>query len=79
MRLENKSLYFTFGIDDVNVIEDDDRFAITKIRAFAEKENSHTQPISFDSLKMTANTIYNVATDTYINKSLIRVDGGYNG
>lgn len=60
MRLENKSLYFTFGIDDVNVIEDDDRFAITKIRAFAEKENSHTQPISFDSLKMTANTIYNV-------------------
>ena len=28
MRLENKSLYFTFGIDDVNVIEDDDRFAI---------------------------------------------------
>ena len=51
MRLENKSLYFTFGIDDVNVIEDDDRFAITKIRAFAEKENSHTQPISFDSLK----------------------------
>ena len=26
-----------------------------------------------------ANTIYNVATDTYINKSLIRVDGGYNG
>lgn len=60
MRLENKSLCFTFGIDDVNVIEDDDRFAITKIRAFAEKENSHTQPISFDSLKMTANTIYNV-------------------
>lgn len=60
MRLGNKSLYFTFGIDDVNVIEDDDRFAITKIRAFAEKENSHTQPISFDSLKMTANTIYNV-------------------
>lgn len=58
--MENKSLYFTFGIDDVNVIEDDDRFAITKIRAFAEKENSHTQPISFDSLKMTANTIYNV-------------------
>ena len=38
MRLENKSLYFTFGIDDVNVIEDDDRFAITKIRAFAEKD-----------------------------------------
>ena len=58
--MENKSLYFTFGIDDVNVIENDDRFAITKIRAFAEKENSHTQPISFDSLKMTANTIYNV-------------------
>ena len=58
--MQNKSLYFTFGIDDVNVIEDDDRFAITKIRAFAEKENSHTQPISFDSLKMTANTIYNV-------------------
>ena len=27
MRLENKSLCFTFGIDDVNVIEDDDRFA----------------------------------------------------
>ncbi|MGN0974048.1 MAG: SDR family NAD(P)-dependent oxidoreductase [Bacilli bacterium] len=26
-----------------------------------------------------ANTIYNVATDTYINKTLIRVDGGYNG
>lgn len=57
--MEN-SLFFTFGIDDVNIIEDDDRFAITKIRAFAEKENSHTQPISFESLKLTANTIYNV-------------------
>ena len=57
--MEN-SLFFTFGIDDVNIVEDDDRFAITKIRAFAEKENSHTQPISFESLKLTANTIYNV-------------------
>lgn len=26
-----------------------------------------------------ANTVYNIATDTYINKSIIRVDGGYNG
>lgn len=58
--MENNSLFFTFGIDDVNIIEDDDRFAITKIRAFAEKKNSHTQPISFESLKLTANTIYNV-------------------
>ena len=58
--MENNNLLFTFGIDDMSVIEDDDRFAITKIRAFAEKENSHTQPISFESLKLTANTIYNV-------------------
>lgn len=58
--MENNNLLFTFGIDDMSVIEDDDRFAITKIRAFAEKENSHTQPISFESLKTTANTIYNV-------------------
>ena len=58
--MEKNSLRFTFGIDDINVIEDDDRFAITKIRAFAEKENSHTKPISLNSLKTTANTIYNV-------------------
>lgn len=60
MRLDKNRLCFTFGIDDINVIEDDDRFAITKIRAFAEKENAHTKPISLKSLKTTANTIYNI-------------------
>jgi len=56
------SMNMLFSVDNVEVndFQNDDRFAIVRIKAFSDSWNTNTQPIELEHLKETAHSIYNI-------------------